>query len=110
MMDAARLRRASDIALVRAGGAAHHDRIFSLRARPNGLTVARVAVSVPRTIGSAVVRNRTRRRLREAIRAELRSLASDGRDLLFVLRPAAVSTDAAALRAAVARALAADLT
>ncbi len=108
-MDAARLRRASDIALARARGSTHNDRMFSLWARPNGLLVARVAVSAPRTIGGAVVRNRARRRLREAVRAELRPLAGQGRDLLVVARREALGADAAALRAAVAGSLRAAL-
>ncbi len=108
-MDAARLRRASDIALARERGSSHNDRMFSLWARPNGLMVVRIAVSAPRTIGGAVVRNRARRRLREAIRAELRPLAGQGRDLLVVARPEALRADAVALRAAVARSLGAAL-
>ena len=111
-MDAARLRRSLDIARCRAEGIAHTDRLFSLRARPSGLDTVRVAVSASRAVGSAVRRNRARRRIREALRVELagRSLRpGTGVDLLFAARSAAVDAPAAALRVAVARQLGAAL-
>jgi len=105
-MDAARLRRGEDIARCRAEGVAHHDRLFSLRARPSGTDTIRVAVSASRAVGSAVRRNRARRRIREAIRLELagRSIpAGSGTDLVFAARAAAIAAPAAAVRQAVAR-------
>lgn len=107
-MNAARLRRSEDIARCRAEGLAHHDRIFSLRARPTGTETVRVAVSASRAVGPAVRRNRARRRLREAIRHDLagRTLAAaGGMDLLVAARTAAVDAPAAAVQAAVARGL-----
>lgn len=107
-MDAARLRRSEDIARCRAEGVAHNDRLFSLRARPSGTDAVRVAVSASRAVGSAVRRNRARRRIREAIRHELagRPLPSGaGMDLVFAARASAIAAPAAAVREAVAREL-----
>lgn len=109
-MDAARLRRLRDIALVRAEAELRSTRLFTLRARRSGGDAVRVAVSAPRSVGSAVQRNRARRRLREAVRAELRPRASaPGTDLLIVARPALLGAPPAALREALARELAATL-
>ena len=112
MMNAARLRRGADIARCRAEGVARNDRLFSLRARPSGNDTVRVAVSASRAVGSAVRRNRARRRLREAIRLELSRRPvhpGAGMDLVFAARVAAIDAPAAAVRAAVARELGAVL-
>lgn len=59
----------------------------------------RVGISVSRAVGSAVVRNRTRRRLRQAARTLLPRLAC-GHDLVLIARPAAADASAAALEEA----------
>lgn len=80
--------------------------MFALRARPNGLDEFRVAVAAPRSLGGAVVRNRSRRRLREAFRAAIGELASGpGCDLVIVARPQTGSAIFADLRKAAAVAL-----
>src|SRR5207245_7905720 len=97
--DAARLRRNGDIAAVREANVAVQHRLFALRARANDLGVTRLAVSAPRSLGTAVARNRERRRLREAFRIVVKDRrAAIGRDVLVTaLRdmvaapPAAVS-------------------
>jgi ribonuclease P protein component len=53
---------------------------------PNDLGRIRVGITVSSRVGNAVVRNRVRRRLREALRARLDRLAP-GHDLLLVARP-----------------------
>ena len=80
--------------------------MFALRARPNGLDVIRVAVAAPRSLGRAVARNRSRRRLREAFRAAIGELAKGpGCDLVIVARPQTASAAFADLRDAAAVAL-----
>jgi len=59
---------------------------FTLFARPNGLDHARLGLSVPRRVGSAVQRNRIKRRLREAFRLH-REEAPGGYDLVIAVRP-----------------------
>ncbi|MGH2451558.1 MAG: ribonuclease P protein component, partial [Candidatus Limnocylindria bacterium] len=84
-MDAARLRRSKDIALVRAEGLLRTDRHFTMRSRRNGGDAVRIAFSTPRSIGSSVRRNRVRRRLREAMRVALATRGrAPGTDLLIV--------------------------
>ena len=105
-MDAARLRRDADIAAVWSEGMKIQHSLFALRARPNGLDVIRVAVAAPRSLGRAVARNRSRRRLREAFRAEIRGLASAiGCDIVIVARPKTASAAFADLRKAAGAAL-----
>jgi ribonuclease P protein component len=100
-VDAARLRRDSDIAAVWSEGMKIQHSVFALRARPNELDVVRIAVAAPRSLGRAVVRNRSRRRLREAFRAEIGDLASGlGCDLVIVARAQTASAAFADLRKA----------
>lgn len=51
--------------------------------RPNGSGVSRFGFSVSRHVGKAVVRNRTKRRLREAV---LRVPVKEGWDLVLIAR------------------------
>ncbi|MBM4433612.1 MAG: ribonuclease P protein component [Chloroflexi bacterium] len=105
-MRAMRLRRTKDIELVREGGEVRSDRLFTMRARPNGLDVVRVAVASPRAVGVATRRNRARRRVREAIRTLLLARrGAPGTDLFVVARAPALDAPAAALRTAVAKQL-----
>lgn len=53
---------------------------------PNGRPYSRFGISVSRWVGKAVVRNRTKRRLREVVR-KLWKDVSPGWDLVFVARP-----------------------
>jgi ribonuclease P protein component len=105
-VDAARLRRDADIAAVWSEGMRIQHSMFALRARPNGLDVIRVAVAAPRSLGRAVARNRSRRRLREAFRAEIAELPRRiGSDVVIVARPLAESAAFGDLRKAAAAAL-----
>ena len=109
-MRAMRLRRTRDIELVREGGEMRTDRLFTMRARRNGLAVVRLAVASPRSLGTAVRRSRARRRVREAIRQLLLSRRdAPGTDLFVVARPPALEAPPQALRDAVARQLDAAL-
>lgn len=103
---AARLRRSADIALARTVGLARGDRLFSLRARPNEQGIIRLAVSSGRAVGGAVLRNRVRRRLREAVRVDLRTRSQmPALDLALVARATLSTAKAATLRGSVARVL-----
>jgi ribonuclease P protein component len=105
-VDAARLRRDADIAAVWSEGMRIQHSMFALRARPNELDAIRIAVAAPRSLGRAVARNRSRRRLREAFRAEIGELATGpGCDLVIVARPQTASAAFADLRKAAAAAL-----
>jgi len=106
-MDAARLRRNAEIAAVWSEGMKLQHSLFAVRARPNGLTTMRLAVSAPRSIGRGVARNRARRRVREAFRTVIRDLEQRaGCDLIIVARPPVGSAPHARLREAAAAALA----
>lgn len=105
-MDAARLRRQDDIAVVREDGVVRRDRFFVLRSRPNQLAVVRIAVSASRELGPKVQRNRARRRLREAFRLELGLRAeAAGADVLMSVRRSALDAPSLELRAAAGRAV-----
>ncbi len=82
-----RLRSAADFQRVRdQSPRAWPHRLLVLHLAPNELGYARVGITVSGRVGKAVVRNRVRRRLREALRARLGSLGT-GYDVLVIARP-----------------------
>jgi ribonuclease P protein component len=96
-----RLRSAAEFARARerAPRAWAHP-VLLLYAAPNDLPHTRVGITVSRRVGKAVVRNRVRRRIREAARLVLPRLKG-GYDLVIIARPASASAEWPALKAAV---------
>ena len=80
-----RLRSAAEIERVRREGRSYAHPLVVVIAAPAGAdrATSRVAVVAGRRIGGAVIRNRAKRLLREAIR---RQALRDGWDLMFVAR------------------------
>ena len=82
-----RLRSAADFQRVRdQSPRVWPHRLLVLHLAPNELGYARVGITVSGRVGKAVVRNRVRRRLREALRARFGTL-TPGFDVLVVARP-----------------------
>jgi len=89
MMAPERLKRRADFLRVAAKGrkAAVHGLVLQVLARDDA-GPARVGFTVTRKVGNAVVRNRTRRRLKEAARLLLRDQPVTGADLVLIGRDA----------------------
>jgi ribonuclease P protein component len=85
-----RLRKSRDFQAARLDGRSWSDRLLVLVARPNGLDVARFGFLVGKRIGKAVVRNKVRRRLREAARL---TPVQKGWDIVIIARRDASSAD-----------------
>jgi ribonuclease P protein component len=101
-----RLRSSADLARVlRSGRRVTAPGLVLYRLEPGGSEVPRVGFTVGRGLGSAVVRNRTRRRLREAVRPLLGAIVPC--DLVIVAREAAVEASGSELARTVADALSA---
>jgi ribonuclease P protein component len=81
------------------------NRFLVLYVAPNELDRARVGITVSSRVGNAVVRNRVRRRFREAMRARLDRLVASGQDLVLVARPASADATWSELSSALDAAL-----
>ena len=80
-----RLRRTEDFARLRQQGTTTQNRYVLMSRMPNGLTHNRYGLVTSGRVGGAVVRNRTRRLLREVIRA-LNPQLRTGFDVVLVVR------------------------
>lgn len=99
-----RLRRARDIARVRSRGAKAVTPSLVLFVTPGAGDAPRVAVPVSKRFGSAVRRNRLRRRVREALRRQL-SESPVALDIVALPRQRAVEATPDELTASVRRGL-----
>jgi ribonuclease P protein component len=85
-----RLRQRADF-LAAAAGAKGHTAGFVLQMRPRGdERPARVGFTVSKKVGNAVVRNRVRRRLREAVRLTADEALKAGCDYVLIGRQSAI--------------------
>lgn len=100
----ARLRRSSEFRAVFESGRAFPDALVVLhvKALEDRPGECQVGFSVSKKVGGAVVRNRVKRRLRDAVRRQLNELMP-GHHLVFRARPPAAQADFGALEAAVRR-------
>lgn len=81
----ARLRRSSRFREIRSSGRWLSHRLLVLGLLANGLDSSRCGFSASKRLGNAVVRNRARRRMREAVRGYWPAVAS-GWDVVFAAR------------------------
>jgi ribonuclease P protein component len=90
------LRSASDFQQIQSHSRSRSHPLLLMRYRRNGLDRTRYGISTGRKVGSAVVRNGVRRRLRTILRAINREI-QPGFDILLVARPAAAGVKQADL-------------
>ena len=98
------LSRPQDFAALQGGGTIRSHPLLTARFLRTDLETTRFGLSTGRALGGAVVRNRVRRRLREALRAMAPSF-QPGWDVLIIARPAIVSADQETLVGALRRIL-----
>jgi ribonuclease P protein component len=97
-----RLRKNSEFANVRSRGRAWACELVVLKVVPNGLGWNRYGFVVGKRVGTAVVRNKVKRRLREIARL---TPTEPGWDMVFIARPGASTASYRELSSAVARLL-----
>jgi len=97
MQRAHRLRHAADFQRVRDQRRAWRHPLLVLYVAPNDGQATRLGISVGRRVGNAVVRNRVKRRVREAVRHRYAQLVP-GQDLVFIARPPAAASSWPELR------------
>jgi len=90
------LTRPADFTALQASRTIRSHPLMTARFRRTDLDQVRFGFATGRTIGGAVVRNRTRRRLREALRV-MAPLFQPGWDVLIIARPALATADHQAL-------------
>ena len=98
------LSRPKDFAAVQGSGTIRSHTLFTARFLRTDLETTRFGLSTGRKLGGAVVRNRVRRRLREALRVMAPSF-QPGWDVLIIARPAIVEADHETLVGALRRLL-----
>lgn len=81
-----RLTRSKDFARVRRFGRSSGSHLLVLYALPTHTPDRRIGFSVSKRVGKATIRNRVKRRLREAVRSQLETVPA-GFDLVFIARP-----------------------
>lgn len=81
-----RLRRAADLKVVQQHGRSWRHPLCILLVGPGGAECSRFAFVASRRVGKAVVRNRVRRYLREAVRLHLDDI-QPGWDCVWIARP-----------------------
>jgi ribonuclease P protein component len=94
-----RLRQRKRFAQVYLQGRTWSNRLLVMKVYPNGQDFNRFGFSVSKRIGKAVVRNRVRRWLREAVRL---TPCQPGEDIIFIARSSIVEADYHQIKAAVA--------
>ena len=80
--------------------------ILLVREREDGDPAMRLGITVSKKVGTAVVRNRMKRRFRALARALLPESGVAGADHVLIGRPSGIERDFALLRAELAKALA----
>jgi ribonuclease P protein component len=81
-----------DFAALQGQGSVRSDPLLVVRIRRTDLEETRFGLSTGRKLGGAVVRNRVRRRLREALRVMAPSFRP-GWDVLIIARPPVIAAD-----------------
>ena len=99
MQRAYRLRSPAEFQRVRAGKRSWGHPLLVLYVAPNDGQPTRVGISVGKRVGNAVVRNKVKRRVREAVRLRHAELAP-GHDLVFIARAPAAEAAWPTIRAA----------
>ena len=87
-----RIRRRGDFLRISREGAKYQTLHFRVAVRPNALPHSRLGITVGRRIGSAVERNRLKRRVREFFRQNKESLPKSS-DLVVTARDGAAGLD-----------------
>ena len=82
-----RLTRSEDFKRVRRDGKSYAHPLVVLIVQNNDLPHVRVGIAAGKSVGTAVIRNRSKRLLREAMRTLIPDIASN-LDLILIARPA----------------------
>ena len=89
MKSALRLRNSNDFAYVKRNGVSCKNRFLSLSYVDNGLSYNRYGFVTSKKLGNAVIRNRTKRRIRE-VTYQLHPKLKRGYDIVTIARHAIV--------------------
>ncbi len=97
-----RIRENKRFQEIRRQGVSYQNELLVMCVLANSLPYSRFGFSVSSRIGGAVVRNRVKRRLREAVRLRMAQI-QPGWDIIFIARPSIRKADYHQMDAACAR-------
>ena len=80
------LKKDSDFRNVYKRGNSYANKYLVMYTLENNLTTSRIGISVSKKVGNAVVRNKTRRRIKEAYRLNIDEHIKKGYDVVFIAR------------------------
>lgn len=103
----ARLRKRADYLRVQQQGRRQHTDCFVVLKGPSAGATTRIGITVSTRIGSAVVRNRVKRMVREIVRASWRDIQPPG-DVVIIAKPGAAQATHARAATQLKRALGVD--
>jgi ribonuclease P protein component len=92
-----RLKSSADFRRVRRTGKSYAHPLAILIVAPNEYGVSRCGIVASKALGSAVVRNRAKRRMRAVIQSLLPAISS-GWDMILIARPASLEAEWSELR------------
>ncbi len=80
------LKKDSDFRNVYKKGNSYANKYLVMYILKNDLSHSRVGISVSKKVGNAIVRNKTRRRIKEAFRLNIDESIKRGYDIIFIAR------------------------
>ena len=95
------LKKDSDFRNVYKKGSSYGNKYLVIYVLENNLDVSRIGISVSKKVGNAIIRNKIRRRIKEAYRLDVDKNIKSGYDIVIIARVAIKDVDYEAVKKAI---------